>query len=120
MWEYRAKIKRVVDGDTIDFDEIDLGFGFKMFWSEDKKLRFRLLDVDTPERGEEGWAAATAVVQQWVDEWGSIGGKWPFMIRSHEPLKTDNFGRWLAEVYTIDGLSCINDILAEHGWGLDT
>ena len=43
MYEYRCKILRVVDGDTVDVD-IDLGFGIWMH-----KERIRLHGIDTPE-----------------------------------------------------------------------
>ena len=43
MYEYRVKIVRVVDGDTVDVD-IDLGFGVWL-----KKQRVRLYGIDTPE-----------------------------------------------------------------------
>jgi len=43
MFEYRVKIKRVVDGDTVDVD-IDLGFGV---WLTNERVR--LYGVDTPE-----------------------------------------------------------------------
>ena len=43
MYEYRCKITRVVDGDTVDVD-IDLGFGV---WLH--KERVRLHGIDTPE-----------------------------------------------------------------------
>ena len=43
MYEYRCKILRVVDGDTVDVD-IDLGFGVWMH-----KERIRLYGIDTPE-----------------------------------------------------------------------
>jgi len=43
MHEYRVKIVRVVDGDTVDVD-IDLGFGIWM-----KGERVRLFGIDTPE-----------------------------------------------------------------------
>ena len=43
MYEYRCKIVRVVDGDTVDVD-IDLGFGVWMH-----KERIRLHGIDTPE-----------------------------------------------------------------------
>ena len=42
MWTYRAKVIRVIDGDTVDVD-IDLGFG--MIY---KKQRVRLMGIDTP------------------------------------------------------------------------
>jgi micrococcal nuclease len=43
MYEYRCKILRVVDGDTVDVD-IDLGFGVWMH-----KQRIRMYGIDTPE-----------------------------------------------------------------------
>ena len=43
MYEYRCKILKVVDGDTVDVD-IDLGFGMTY-----KKQRVRLMGIDTPE-----------------------------------------------------------------------
>jgi len=43
MYEYRVKIVKVVDGDTVDVD-IDLGFGVWL-----KKQRVRLFGIDTPE-----------------------------------------------------------------------
>ena len=43
MYEYRCKIVKVIDGDTVDVD-IDLGFGV---WLH--KERIRLYGIDTPE-----------------------------------------------------------------------
>ena len=43
VYEYKCKIVRVVDGDTVDVD-IDLGFGVWMH-----KERIRLHGIDTPE-----------------------------------------------------------------------
>ena len=43
MYEYRAIINRVVDGDTVDVD-IDLGFGVCL-----KDERVRIMGIDTPE-----------------------------------------------------------------------
>ncbi len=43
MYEYKCKILRVVDGDTVDVD-IDLGFGI---WLH--KERVRIMGIDTPE-----------------------------------------------------------------------
>ena len=41
MWTYRAKVIRVVDGDTVDVD-IDLGFGI---WQ--KNERVRIMGIET-------------------------------------------------------------------------
>ena len=43
MYEYRCKVLKVIDGDTVDVD-IDLGFGMSY-----KKQRVRMLGIDTPE-----------------------------------------------------------------------
>jgi micrococcal nuclease len=43
MYEYKCKIVRVVDGDTVDVD-IDLGFGI---WYRNQRVR--LYGIDTPE-----------------------------------------------------------------------
>lgn len=43
MHEYKVKVLKVVDGDTVDVD-IDLGFGVWL-----RKQRIRLLGIDTPE-----------------------------------------------------------------------
>lgn len=43
MYEYRCKVIRVVDGDTVDVD-IDLGFGV---WLQGERIR--LVGIDAPE-----------------------------------------------------------------------
>ena len=43
MYDYKCKVVKVVDGDTVDVD-IDLGFGIWM-----KKERVRIMGIDTPE-----------------------------------------------------------------------
>ena len=43
MYEYKAKLVKIVDGDTVDVD-IDLGFGVWL-----KNQRIRIMGIDTPE-----------------------------------------------------------------------
>lgn len=43
MYEYKCKINRIIDGDTVDVD-IDLGFGI---WMKDERVR--IMGIDTPE-----------------------------------------------------------------------
>ena len=43
MYEYKCRVRRIVDGDTVDVD-IDLGFGI---WLNDERVR--IMGIDTPE-----------------------------------------------------------------------
>ena len=61
MYNYRAKVIRCVDGDTVDFD-VDLGF--KIF----ARIRTRLIGVDTPERGQAEYKSATLWLEELLKE----------------------------------------------------
>jgi len=93
----RAKVSRVVDGDTVDL-EVDLGYNISV------SIRGRLLDVDTPERGKPDFVYATetfsSLLEQNKDEDGYV------TIKS---TKTGKWGRWLVN---IDG---VNEVL-EQKW----
>lgn len=106
MYQYKAKILNVVDGDTFDVD-IDLGFHIHIH------ERVRLLNVDTPERfGVE--APLGLIMKNYAIE--HFLGK-EMVIRSEkneEGAKTDSFGRWLVET-TLDDGSSISQIYTELG-----
>ena len=103
MYEYHAKVKRVVDGDTVDF-VVDLGFKIHT------TIRTRLIGVDTPERGHEDWTKATDKCSELLMSVAEInfenepGEEWWVKIRT---TKTGKYGRWLVD---IDG---VTDILKE-------
>ncbi len=59
MYQYKARIIKVVDGDTVDA-EVLLGFDVKI------TLRLRLLGINTPERGQPGYKEASNAVDSWV------------------------------------------------------
>lgn len=103
MWTYRCVVVRVVDGDTIDID-IDLGFGVH------KIERVRLAGIDTPERGEPGWADATAFTAAWVAAHPD-----GLTIRSTKPRLYDKYGRYLAELRHRDDTVTINEALIASG-----
>lgn len=88
------EVIRVVDGDTVDL-RVDVGFYLTA------ALRFRVLDLDTPERGEPGWAEATAVARAWLTSGRRLRAT---------TAKADSFGRWLAQVYDPD----TGERLADH------
>lgn len=97
MYDYKATVVRVVDGDTIDL-LVHLGFNVTI------KERFRLAGIDTPERGASGWAGATKRLTELV-----AGG-----ITRISTQKTDKYGRWLATLW-VDDVN-INLKMAEEGY----
>jgi micrococcal nuclease len=86
MYQYRAKILRVVDGDTVDC-AVDLGFYMTA------TIRFRLANIDAPELrgpGKEAGKASKKYLEELVAQHGS-----DVVIRTS---KTEKYGRWLAEI----------------------
>ncbi len=106
LWVYRAKLERVVDGDTID---ITLDAGLHVYRTE----RLRLLGVNTPERRGATLAAGKAA-REYVTEWlrTRAGAAWPLRIQTE---KGDAFGRWLATVWAASTGECLNDDLLTSG-----
>ena len=102
MYEYRAYVRKVYDGDTITVD-IDLGFGIVF-----KNQKIRLLGINTPEiRGDQrqqGLKSRDALREK-------ISNKW-IVIKTKKDKK-GKYGRWLGEVW-VEG-NCINQWLVSEG-----
>jgi len=111
MYEYKCKIVKVVDGDTVDVD-IDLGFGC---WLKDERVR--VMGIDTPEsrtsdkvekifglKAKErlnSLLGANAILQTQVSKNGeNMKGK---------------FGRILGNFLTEDGSKICADVLVQEG-----
>jgi len=109
MYTYKAKLDRVIDGDTIDAN-IDLGFDVTIH------KRIRLTGIDTPEsrtRDLEEKARGLASKARLVE----LLGDGNFMLESREVGK---FGRVLGTIYTIAEQSInINDTLVEEGYAVE-
>lgn len=108
MFEYNAKVIRVVDGDTIDA-MVDLGF------STFKKVRIRMHGIDAPESRtrdlEEkklGLAAKTRLIEM-LEESNN-----EFILISHGVGK---FGRCLGEIFFGDVK--LNDLLITEGHAVE-
>jgi micrococcal nuclease len=93
MWEYRIRVLRVIDGDTIDA-AVDLGF------FTHRNIRVRIYGINTPEtrtrdldEKERGFAAKERLEQMLKDADEVI-------LKSHGVGK---FGRCLGEIRTIQG-----------------
>lgn len=112
MYEYKCKILRVVDGDTVDVD-IDLGFGMWMH-----KERVRMMGIDTPEsrtrdRVEKAFGLASKDRLKELLPIGSIQVLKTEIDRSGEDKK-GKFGRILGDFLVDDDRRC-TDILVEEG-----
>lgn len=96
MYEYKAVIKRVIDGDTVVAD-IDLGFNL---WLHDIRLRF--LGIDTPEKRGDKEKDLGMICTKYAE---SLLQDQKVVIYTNKDKQTDSFGRWLADIYLDDGRS---------------
>ena len=116
MYTYKAKLDRVVDGDTIDVD-IDLGFDIKV------KKRVRFVGINAPEsrtRDLEEKAKGLAAKDRVK---AILAENDIFTIESQEIGK---YGRVLGKIYLsrIDGKDCLtqiclNDQLIKEGHAVE-
>lgn len=99
VYRYRVvEVRKIVDGDTVDL-VLDVGFHLTA------ALRFRLIGIDAPERGQPGAVEATEFVRAWL----ATGN-----ITAHT-RKADSFGRWLADLINEQGESLSDAMLfARH------
>jgi len=93
MWEYRARLEEVVDGDTID---LKLELGFDTY----KIIRVRLKGVDTAEifgveHDSDGYERGMQQ-KRFVEEFLEADEEWPIKFISKE--RKGKFGRWLGDM----------------------
>lgn len=99
MYEYRAKITRIIDGDTVDA-EVDLGFHVVM------AMKLRLAGINAPEMNTaEGKKAKSALISL-------IEGKKVKILTIKD--KQEKYGRYLAVILENDQNN-INNWLVEQG-----
>tara|TARA_B100000424_G_scaffold43974_1_gene30055 strand:+ start:861 stop:1283 length:423 start_codon:yes stop_codon:yes gene_type:complete len=109
MYEYRCKITRVVDGDTVDVD-IDLGFGV---WLH--KERVRIYGIDTPEsrtrdlEEKRYGLAAKEFVKEFVRDKGGSN----IVLRTRKYDAKGKFGRILGDII-VDNVSMSETMIKEH------
>jgi len=91
----RVHIQRIIDGDTIVADVIDLGYHVQTTAG----IEYRLLRINCPETNRPASRAAGLVAKQFTVDW--------LAIHTHHDIdgwlyattqKTDSFGRFLAEI----------------------
>ena len=113
MYEYKCKVNKVIDGDTVDVD-IDLGFGVVL-----TDERVRVMGIDTPE----------SRTRNKVEKLFGLASKARLkeLLSKHCVLKTEinkngedmkgKFGRVLGDFVAADG-RMITDILIEEGYAV--
>lgn len=103
MYEYNCKVKRVVDGDTVDV-VIDLGFDIHY------SSRVRLYGIDTPESRtrDKDEKARGFISKDFLKSWLDKGG---VVIRTRKDKK-GKFGRILGEM-VVDDIN-INELMIEE------
>lgn len=103
MYEYRAKIIGVYDGDSVTA-LVDLGFKINF------TIKIRLKGINTPEiRGKErseGLIAKARVVDLILNK--------DVILKTHKD-RTGKYGRYLGEIFLKEGDISINQILLNEG-----
>lgn len=110
MYNYKAKLDRVVDGDTIDL-EIDMGFKITT------NQRIRLASIDTPETFRQkhdsdeykaGMVSRNFVVKRLEENQNEM---------RIETLKdTGKYGRYIGVIWLADSETSLNDELVQKGF----
>jgi len=106
MYEYKATVKRIIDGDSI---VLDIDLGFYMFMNETK---IRLYGLDTPEMNSEDPLLRLQAIMatRYLYDNLQIGEK----VTIKTVLdKREKYGRLLATITTKDGLN-INEGLIQN------
>lgn len=111
MYEYRAELIKVVDGDTVDVD-IDLGFGV---WLRNERVR--IMGIDTPESRTSDKVeklfglAAKNRVKKMLEK--NIVLK-TFAAKDGEDMK-GKFGRILGDFYIESEGKLLTEVMIEEG-----
>jgi micrococcal nuclease len=112
MYEYRCKVTKVVDGDTVDVD-IDLGFDIIL-----RDERVRIMGIDTPESRTRDKVEKLFGLKSKARLKELIGGKSGPILKTQINKKGEDmrgkFGRILGDFVTEDG-RMVTDILVEEG-----
>lgn len=112
MYQYKCKIIKVLDGDTVD---IDLDLGFKIILANQ---RVRMAGVDTPE-------SRTAVAEEKVR--GQLSkkklaeklpvGSWQIIETQKPDSNDDKFGRILG-VFILEDGTRVNDWMIQNNYAV--
>ena len=97
LYHYKMTVVRVVDGDTV-FGDVDLGFNIGF-----KKMEFRLSGVNTPEIKGASREAGLAS-KKFVED--TVLNKEVIIVTKKDGK--EKYGRYLAEVFYLDGTNWVS------------
>jgi len=106
MWDYRAQVQSVHDGDTLTVT-IDRGFSLLSY-----DMAIRLQDVFAPELKQTGGPETRQFVVDWIN--ARLGAKWPFVLVTTRLPRADRedytLNRYVGQLWT-PGKNCelLND-----------
>lgn len=92
MYTYKAKLIRVIDGDTAIF-QVDLGFYITV------EMSFRFADINTPERGSPDFLTAKASLESLLNDATEEDGRITIAT-----TKADKYGRWLVTIKNVNSV----------------
>jgi micrococcal nuclease len=106
---YRARAKRVIDGDTLVCD-VDLGFQASI------EIKVRLHGVNTPEKGKPGAAEAAAFLSGLVGIRSvQIDEPRALILQSYKDARS--FERWVCDVYLVGDDVPFSEHIIKGGFG---
>jgi endonuclease YncB( thermonuclease family) len=100
MWDYRAAITSVHDGDTVSA-LLDCGFGYIR-----ENMHIRLLGVYAPELTQTGGPETRQFVVDWLARYALIPLRFPFVVTTARGPRSDReittLERYVATVESLD------------------
>jgi micrococcal nuclease len=108
MYEYRARVLRIVDADTLDV-ELDLGLDVRI------RNGLRLGHVNAPEKNTPEGKAAIVFVTQLLGAFPTT--EWPLTIRTAKDRR-EKYGRYLADAVFLPDGRVLHEVLIAAGHGV--
>lgn len=117
MWDRRARIVDVHDGDTVTA-LLDQGFG------DTKLIKVRMLGVFAPELRQDGGEETQEFVSRWLDETVMAGAAFSHIVTTARTIRSDveqtTLGRYVATITNHDGTRSLNaevmEFVAANGY----
>ena len=104
MYEYQARLARIIDADTVELD-VDLGFRVS------QRMVVRMAGIDAVERRDPRHKAALEFLRF------HLSGSSPLRIRTQKDSR-EKYGRYLAEIYYGEDTPSINTQMISAGYAV--